>query len=104
MKKLAFIATTAAFALAACGETTDASDDAVADTVEVPADAAMADAPPPVVDEAPVVTNEQANEAMNVTEEEAEAAANRAERTVDAALDAAAAAERAQGIAADAQN
>ena len=49
MKKFAIIAAAAgAFALAGCGDTTDASEDAVADSVEVPADEAMADAPDPV--------------------------------------------------------
>lgn len=50
MKKIAIVAAAAAFALAACGETTDASEDAIADSVEVPADDAMADAPDPVAD------------------------------------------------------
>jgi hypothetical protein len=50
MKKLALIAMacTASLALAACGETDDASADAMADTVEMPADEAMAAAPEPV--------------------------------------------------------
>ena len=49
MKKL-ILALAAPFALAACGSSTDASEDAVADTVEMPADEAMANTPPPVAD------------------------------------------------------
>ena len=53
MKKLTTIlaATTASLALAACGSSTDASEDAMADTVEMPADQALADTPEPVADE-----------------------------------------------------
>jgi len=63
MKTLATLAlaTTAALALAACGSTTDASEDAIADTVEMPADQAMADAPEPVADDA-VIAEEAAVE------------------------------------------
>ena len=52
MKKSALIALAALapLALAACGSSTDASEDAVADTVEMPADEAMAGTPPPVAD------------------------------------------------------
>jgi hypothetical protein len=53
VKKLATIAFAAAgsLALVACGSTTDASEDAMADDVEMPADQAMADTPEPVMDE-----------------------------------------------------
>ena len=88
MKKLALIAAASAFALAACGDTTDASEDAVADTVEVPADEAMEDTPPPVADNDAAMADEEPAEPTTVTEEEAESAA-------DNAADAAAAAEAA---------
>ncbi len=55
------LAATASLALAACGSTTDASEDAIADTVEMPADQAMADAPEPVADNA-VIAEEAAAE------------------------------------------
>ncbi len=53
VKKLATFAFAAAgsLALAACGSTTDASEDAMADDVEMPADQAMTDTPEPVMDE-----------------------------------------------------
>lgn len=90
MKKLALVAAAAAFALAGCGDTTDASEDAVADSVEIPADEAMANAPDPVAaDEAA-----EAEIAENLSE--AEQAADAAQETVDDAL---AAAEAAQGAA-----
>ena len=52
MKKTFSTALAGAFALtlAACGSTTDASEDASADNVEIPADEAMAGAPAPVDD------------------------------------------------------
>ena len=101
MKKFALIALPAAFALAACGDSTDASDDAVADTVEVPADDAMANVPDPVIDEAVTenVTPAEAEERMNVTEEQAEEAADAAESAVDDALSAAEAAQNVQAEA-----
>ena len=78
MKKIIATAVLAsAFALSACGSSTDASEDATADTVEMPADDAMAGAPAPVADEAAAETEMQANEA------DAEAAATEAQATVD---------------------
>ena len=52
MKKFAPIAlaVVGALALSACGSSTDASEDAMADTVEMPADDAMASAPEPAMD------------------------------------------------------
>lgn len=88
MKKLALVATGAAFALAACGESTDASEEAIADDVEVVADDAMADVPEPVADEE-AMTDEEAEAVMDGNEEEAEAAG-------DAAMDVVEAAEAAQ--------
>ncbi|GAA0267191.1 hypothetical protein GCM10009127_03550 [Alteraurantiacibacter aestuarii] len=53
MKKIAplAIAATALLTLSACGSTTDASEDAMADTVEMPADQALAGTPEPAMDE-----------------------------------------------------
>ena len=52
MKKIALFAAVSSFALAlaACGDSGDASEDAMADNVELPADEAMADAPMPTAD------------------------------------------------------
>ena len=52
MKKIALFAAVSSFALAlaACGGSDDASEDAMADDVEMPADEAMADTPLPVAD------------------------------------------------------
>ncbi len=101
MKKLAIIASTAVLALAACGDTTDASDDAVADTVEVPADDAMDGVPDPVADNDAMIdnSNEDIDAAMDESEADAEAAGDAAENAVD---DAIAAAEAAQGTMEDA--
>lgn len=86
MKKLAIVACTAAFALSACGSQSDASDDAEADTVEMPADEAMEGMPDPV-------DSIDVEEEMDANEEEAEAAADEAVATVDDVEDAIAAAE-----------
>ena len=92
MKKLAILVSCSAFALAACGDTTDASEEATADTVEVPADEAMAEAPDPVVEEEPVAAPAEVEEPAAVDEDTAEAAADAAQETVDDALAAAEAA------------
>lgn len=88
MKKitLAAIAATASFALTACGSSTDASEDALADNVEIPADEAMANAPLPAEDVD--VVEEAADEAVeaDVTEEVVDGAveaAEAAQATVD---------------------
>lgn len=75
VKKLALAATASAamLLLAACGSATDASEDAMADTVEMPADDAMAGAPEPVADDA----------AMEETEMDAMEAAETAEDMVN---------------------
>ena len=98
MKKTAILfAAPAAFALAACGNSTDASEDAVADNVEVPADTAMEDVPEPVAD-AELTTEEEtpAEQEPFVTEENANNAADAAQSTVDDALAAAEAAQAEQ--------
>lgn len=66
-----------ALALAACGDSNDASDEVVADNVEVPADEALADIDEvPVEDEAvtpppaPVPTNTQTSEERAAAERE----------------------------------
>lgn len=52
MKKIALLAAASAatLALAACGDWDDASEDAVADNVEIPADEALAGTPDPAID------------------------------------------------------
>ena len=52
MKKIALFAAVSSFALAlaACGDSDDASEDAMADNVEMPADEALADTPLPEAD------------------------------------------------------
>ncbi len=80
MTKPVKFAAVAAFALglAACGSATDASEDALADNVEVPADEAMAAAPAPVAD--PAALTEETPSA----EDAATAAADSAEAMVAA--------------------
>lgn len=88
MKKFALIAfaAVAAYGLTACGKSDDASEDAMADTVEMPADEAMSTAAPPVADA------EATSDASDATSAEAAQAGDAAEA---AAADAAAAAEAA---------
>lgn len=90
MKKIALFAVSSfALALAACGDADDASEDALADNVEMPADEAMADMPMPEAD-----ATEAAEEAAEDAAADAEVAADAAEQ---AAADATAAAEAATG-------
>jgi len=92
MKKIALFAAVSSFALAlaACGGSDDASEDAMADDVEMPADEAMADTPLPVADATEAA--DEADEAADDAVANAEEAADAAEQ---AAADAAAAAEAA---------
>lgn len=96
MTKLALIAaaTAATLALAACGQSDDASADAMADTVEMPADDALANAPEPVAVETPAATP-SATETPEVQDTTAAAAdaAEAAVADVEAAAAAAAAAQ-----------
>ena len=89
MKMIALFAAVSSFALAlaACGGSDDASEDAMADNVEMPADEALADTPLPAAD-----ATEAAEEADEDAAADAEVAADAAEQ---AAADAAAAAEAA---------
>lgn len=96
MKKIAFAALPLAFALAACGSTDDASTAAEADTVEMPADEAMAD-----VTEAPVA-DPAANAAADAAAEPA-AAATASATAEEAGENAADVAARAQEAAAAAE-
>ena len=96
MKTIAKFAAASAFALtlAACGDSGDASEDAMADSVEMPADEAMAEVPDPAED-----VTAAAEEATQTAEENldaAEAAAAAAEETVADVEAAAAAAEAAE--------
>jgi len=92
MKKIALFAAVSSFALAlaACGGSDDASEDAMADDVEMPADEAMADMPMPVAD-----ATEAAGEADEATDDAAAGAEEAADAAEQAAADAAAAAEAA---------
>jgi hypothetical protein len=87
MKKIAFaLAPVAALALAACGSTDDASADAQADTVEMPADEALAP-----VTETPVEDTAATPAATDEATPDADAAADAAgDAAVDAAADVAA--------------
>ena len=95
MKRIAqfALASSAALALAACGSADDASVEAEADTVEMPADEALSDvSEEPVMDEDAAMDNVAAPEP--VSEEEATDAADAAADVVAAAEAAAAAAEQ----------
>ena len=78
MKKFALIAfaAVAAYGLAACGKSDDASEDAMADNVEMPADEAMSTAAPPLADA------EATSDATDPTSAAAEAATTKAEKTM----------------------
>jgi hypothetical protein len=90
MKKIAlFAASSFALALAACGDSGDASEDAMADNVELPADEAMADTPMPTADSTEVAEDTEASAG------EAAAAEDAADAAAAAAADAEAAAEAA---------
>ncbi|MCX7676085.1 MAG: hypothetical protein N2Z59_01760 [Alteraurantiacibacter sp.] len=56
-------AATPALLLASCGSATDASEDAIADTVEMPANEVMAGTPAPVEDPAALVEEDEASPA-----------------------------------------
>ena len=96
------LAAAAALGLAACGSADDASEEAIADTVEMPADDAMVDTPLPVADPDALSDTDQDAGADAVDAQadaaDAEAAADAAEQ---AAADAAAAAEAATQAAED---
>ncbi|MDD3797639.1 MAG: hypothetical protein PHE36_00500 [Novosphingobium sp.] len=89
MKKIAyaFLASAGALALSACGSSDSASEDAQADTVEMPADEAMT-----------ATTDEPVADADATTD----AASDAADKATDAASDAADAAADAAGAAASA--
>lgn len=91
MKKFALIAfaSLAAYGLSACGKSDDASDQAMSDNVEMPADEAMATAAPPVADA------EATSDAATGATTEAAQAGDAAEAAAKDASDAAAAAEAA---------
>ncbi|MGZ3196401.1 MAG: hypothetical protein ACXWJC_10250 [Croceibacterium sp.] len=91
MKKFALIAfaALAAYGLAACGKSDDASQDASADNVEMPADQAMATAAPPVADA------DATSDTTDATGPTSAAASEAGDAAQAAAADAAAAAEAA---------
>jgi hypothetical protein len=92
---LAFVSA-AALSLAACGSSDSASEDAMADTVEMPADEAMTNAPMPAADTG-VVPNAARDAQAPVAEptQGVEDAAQAAEEAAADAAEAAAAAEAA---------
>lgn len=94
MKKIAILAPAALLVLSACGESTDASEEAMADTVEISADEAMEGTPDPVAD-GDLASEEAIDDAVDAATSEAEEAADAAQATVDDVMDAAAAAEAA---------
>jgi len=98
MKKIALLAVSSfALALAACGDSGNASEDAMAENVELAADEAMADTPDPVPADAVATAAEEATQSAESALDAAEAAGVAAE---EAAADAAAAAEAATAAAA----
>jgi len=85
---LCSLAVIASLGLTACGSSTDASEDAIADTVEMPADEAMADTPEPVEDPDALVdpveaATADAEESMDALEDQANEAAEDAEEAVE---------------------
>ena len=94
MKKLAYfaLASFGALALAGCGSSDDASTDAMADDVEVPADEAMSAAG----DATPVADPSASEDAVPATAEDAGNAAAAAAADVEAAAGAAESAAPAQ--------
>lgn len=95
-------ASVAALSLAACGSSNDASEDAVADTVEMPADEAMTNTPMPAADAG--ATSEAATDAQAPVAEEQEQVTtleDTGQAAEEAAADAAAAAEAATKAAED---
>ena len=92
MKKITLFAAVSSFALAlaACGDSDDASEDSLAESVEMPADEAMADMPMPTAD-----ATEAAEEAEELTDDAAASTEEAADAAQQAADEAAAAAEAA---------
>ena len=97
MKKFAIsaFASAAALTLAACGSADDASEDAMADNVEMPADEAMTDAAAPVAEETAAATDAAtgvddataaAGEAAAAAASDAAAAAEAATKTAEKAM------------------
>ena len=87
--RLAIVAATLSLALAGCGDADDASEDAIADSVEMPADEAMADAPMPAQDVAPVADPAEGTDTVDEVETDAQQAADEAQAAVDDVINAA---------------
>lgn len=81
--RVTLIAIAGSLGLAACGSSDDASEDAIADSVEMPADEAMADAPMPVEDTSPSVEEADDTDTVNEIEQNAQQAADEAQAAVD---------------------
>lgn len=93
MKKIALFAAACSFALAlaACGDSNDASEDALADDVELPADEAMSNVPDPAPDvesTEDAQTEAETREAAETAADDAEAAVADVEAATAAAADA----------------
>ena len=85
------LAATLGLGLAACGESDTAEEASVADSVEMPADEAMRDAPMPLEDNAMMEDDEPVRAAppVETVERQAERAADDAQSAVDDAIAAA---------------
>ena len=98
MRKIATVlASGLVLALAACGDSEEVAEEAIENTVEIPADEAMVGVPEPQADVV-AEAEEDASESVDDAVEAAEQAADAAEQ---AAQDAAAAAEAANELPAD---
>ena len=98
---LAAIAASASLILSACGSSDDASEDATADTVEMPADEAMAGTPEPVaadLDAGSAAAEDAADASADAAQSVEEAGAAAEEAAADAAAAAEAAVEAEQGV------
>ena len=76
-------------ALAGCGDNGDASEDATADSVEIPADEAMADAPMPAEDDTALAEPAEETDTVDEVEADAQQAADDAQSAVDDVISAA---------------
>lgn len=89
MKFRIALAVAATVALAACGNTEDASTEAEADTVEIPADEALTGVEAtPVADPAATATDEAGDEEAQTEEAAIQEAGDNAADTAEAAMDA----------------
>lgn len=83
------LAASLALGLAACGDSQDASDDAMAESVELPADAAMDDVPMPAENGDALDDAKETVPPVEKVEQDAQQAADDAQAAVDDAIAAA---------------